>query len=78
MHDHTGYSLEESYAGANGSHAPPYNGYHEQQGYNQGYSLEEPGYGAPARAPSPYAPSETGSTEAWRQRQTDAVDEAPQ
>ncbi|KAJ9624929.1 Chitin synthase, class 3 [Taxawa tesnikishii (nom. ined.)] len=59
-HEH-GYSLEESYVG----HAPAYNGgYHEYAGT----TLEDPGY-APDRAPSPYSRSETGSTEAWAQRQ---------
>jgi chitin synthase len=60
IHEPTGYNLEESYSG----HAPPYNGYQEQ-----GYSLEDPGYAPPDRVPSPYSRSETGSTEAWRQRQ---------
>ncbi|KAF7197797.1 Chitin synthase G [Pseudocercospora fuligena] len=60
-HDHKGYQLEESYAG----HAPPYNGYQEYSGT----TLEDPGYGAPDRVPSPSSRSETGSTEAWRQRQ---------
>ncbi|KAH9829757.1 Chitin synthase G [Teratosphaeria destructans] len=63
IHGPTGYNLEESYVGA-GGHAPPYTGYQ-----NEGYSLEDPGYGAPDRMPSPYSRSETGSTEAWRQRQ---------
>lgn len=58
------YSLEESYVGDN-SHAPPYNGYNDYSTT----TLEDPGYGPPDRAASPYSRSETGSTEAWRQRQ---------
>lgn len=55
----TGYSLSESYAGSTavGSEGPGY----------------PPAGGDPnvqfGRAPSPYARSETSSTEAWRQRQ---------
>lgn len=53
----TGYSLSESYAGSSGSEPPGY----------------PPAGGDPnvqfGRAPSPYARSETSSTEAWRQRQ---------
>lgn len=60
-HDSRGYNLEESYIG--GGHAPPYNGYQEQ-GYHP-----TSGYDQPDRTASPYARSETGSTEAWRQRQ---------
>ncbi|KAK4503794.1 hypothetical protein PRZ48_004709 [Zasmidium cellare] len=63
-HDPKAYSLEESYVGA-GHPAPAYNGYAEYSGV----TLEDPGYGAPDRVPSPYSRSETGSTEAWRQRQ---------
>ena len=62
------YSLTETYADtASSLNAPPYNGY----GGAPGYHLEDPGaaYGVPGRAPSPYQRSETGSTEAWRQRQ---------
>jgi chitin synthase len=46
----------------------PYRG---QQTAYSGTTLQDPqaGYGAPVRAPSPYAPSETSSTERWRQRQ---------
>lgn len=62
-HEPKGYSLEESYAG----HAPPYNGYQEYHG--SGTTLDDPAYGAPDRASSPYSRSDTGSTEAWRQRQ---------
>lgn len=56
--DTSGYTLEESYVG----HAPAYNG------YSDGTTLQDPGYGMPDRVPSPYSRSETGSTEAWRQR----------
>ncbi|KAK3686956.1 Chitin synthase, class 3 [Vermiconidia calcicola] len=64
-HDPSGYSLEESYIGGQG-HAPPYNGYHEP-GYG-GAQLGDGDYGQPDRAASPYSRSDTGSTEAWRQR----------
>ncbi|CAK3745441.1 glycosyltransferase family 2 [Lecanosticta acicola] len=64
-HDPKGYTLEESYMGAGGPHAPPYNGYQEYSGV----TLEDPGYAPPDRVASPYSHSETGSTEAWRQRQ---------
>lgn len=75
-HEPSGYHLEESYAGANGHVAPPYNGYHEhgyhEQGYHeQGYqatTLQDPGFAPPQRPMSPYSRSDTGSTEAWRQR----------
>lgn len=52
------YSLTESYAAD--SAAPPYEG-----------SAENPAaaFGVPGRVASPYARSETSSTEAWRQRQ---------
>lgn len=63
-----GYNLEESYMGANGGHAPPYNGYHEDTSY-AGTTLHDPGYAQPDRTGSPYSHSDTGSTEAWRQRQ---------
>lgn len=67
INEPTGYNLEESYVGANGGHAPPYN-----NDYDNGYSgttLEDPAYGPIDRVPSPYSRSDTGSTEAWRQRQ---------
>ncbi|KAK0256280.1 Chitin synthase, class 3 [Friedmanniomyces endolithicus] len=67
MHEPSGYSLEESYVGANDSHMQPYDEYHDR-GYST-TTLEDPGYGQPPRAPSPYERSETGSTEAWRERQ---------
>lgn len=66
--DMHGYSLEESYIGANGGQAPPYNGYHEDTSY-AGTTLHDPGYDLPDRTGSPYSRSDTGSTEAWRQRQ---------
>ncbi|KAI5358267.1 putative chitin synthase, nucleotide-diphospho-sugar transferase [Septoria linicola] len=62
-HDPKGYSLEESYVGQ----PPNYNGYQEYQG--SATTLNDPSFGGPDRAPSPYSRSETGSTEAWRQRQ---------
>ncbi|KAK5133494.1 hypothetical protein LTR08_007631 [Meristemomyces frigidus] len=72
INEPAGYNLEESYVGAD-HQAPQYNGYQEQEGYHEqsynGTSLEDPGYGAQDRAPSPYQRSETGSTEAWKQRQ---------
>ncbi|CAK1357150.1 Chitin synthase G [Cercospora beticola] len=61
-HDPKGYNLEESYVGQ-----PPNYGYTEYHG--SATTLQDPGYGAPDRVPSPYSRSETGSTEAWRQRQ---------
>ena len=69
-HDHSGYSLEESYVGDNGQHVPPYNGYHEQ-GYAPGQLGGD--FAAPDRVPSPYSRSDTGSTEAWRQRANPAT-----
>ncbi|KAF2718757.1 glycosyltransferase family 2 protein [Polychaeton citri CBS 116435] len=64
-HDPKAYNLEESYMGSHDPYgAPSYNGYHEE-----GVTLADPGYGAPDRVPSPYSRSETGSTEAWKQRQ---------
>ena len=65
-HEHSGYSLEESYVGGNGQHAPPYNGGYHEQGY--GNQLGQPGFDEPDRVRSPYSRSDTGSTEAWRQR----------
>lgn len=55
----TGYSLSESYAGPPGAGA-------EGPGYPQG---GDPNVNFNNRAPSPYARSDTSSTEAWRQRQ---------
>lgn len=59
-----GYNLHESYISEQG-HAPPYNGYQEYAGT----TLDDPSYGIPPRAASPYDRSDTGSTEAWAQRQ---------
>ncbi|EGP92678.1 unnamed protein product [Zymoseptoria tritici ST99CH_1A5] len=66
-HDPHGYSLEETYAGHPPAGAPPYNGYEEYGGHH----LDDPGYGHPEMGmpESPYDRSDTGSTEAWRQRQ---------
>ncbi|KAK4997799.1 Chitin synthase, class 3 [Elasticomyces elasticus] len=62
------YSLSETYVDRH-DRAPSYNGYYEHPAQN----LEDPSmdaYGAVHnRAPSPYESSDTGSTEAWRQRQ---------
>nr|POE56382.1 chitin synthase g [Quercus suber] len=67
LHESSGYSLEESYMGAN-DHMASYNGYAES-GESYGHTLTDTGYAEKDRAPSPYARSETGSTEAWQQRQ---------
>ncbi|KAI9813272.1 MAG: Chitin synthase, class 2 [Pycnora praestabilis] len=67
------YSLTESYANEHGSTGPSYsNPYHGESDAYSGATLEDPqtSFGVPGgRAPSPYARSETSSTEAWRQRQ---------
>ena len=41
------------------------------RGHYSGTTLDDPTatFGMPGRVPSPYAASDTGSTEAWRQRQ---------
>ncbi|KAK3679057.1 Chitin synthase, class 3 [Recurvomyces mirabilis] len=65
LNEPTGYSLEESYVGGNGSTG--YNNGYDDQAYNSG-TLQS-AYDPPDRSPSPYARSDTGSTEAWRQRQ---------
>ncbi|KAI9684511.1 MAG: Chitin synthase, class 2 [Trizodia sp. TS-e1964] len=67
------YSLTESYIGANnsGGGAAPY-----PESYHTGTTLHDDGprgFGPPGRTPSPYARSDTSSTEAWRQRQTQAT-----
>ncbi|EON69513.1 chitin synthase G [Coniosporium apollinis CBS 100218] len=73
------YSLSETYAqGATpapsyrtGGYADGPEVYSGPQETLQGYGgpVDDPAaYGHPGRAPSPYASSETGSTEAWRQR----------
>ena len=66
-HDGNGYSLEESYLEEHGSHNPPYHGYGEPA--YSGTTLGGQGFQPPQRVPSPYARSDTGSTEAWRERQ---------
>ena len=64
-HEPEGYELTESYVGAD-DHNAPYNGYTEYKGTN----LTDSAYGMPDRVPSPYSGrSDTGSTEAWAQRQ---------
>ncbi|GAB7349932.1 hypothetical protein MBLNU459_g0630t1 [Dothideomycetes sp. NU459] len=64
-HDAGGYNLSETYAHDNG-HAPAYDGYDDYRGTN----LEDPSATFDiGGTPSPYARSETGSTEAWAQRQ---------
>nr|POF01140.1 chitin synthase g [Quercus suber] len=67
LHEPTGYSLEESYTGA-GDHMPQYNGYTEH-GESYGHTLTDTGYAEKDRVASPFARSETTSTEAWQQRQ---------
>ncbi|KAL9624323.1 MAG: hypothetical protein Q9160_001570 [Pyrenula sp. 1 TL-2023] len=69
------YDLSESYVGAD-AHAPPVPAYDNGPygGVDTSYSsqtLQDPHvqFGGPPRVPSPYARSDTGSTEAWRQRQ---------
>ncbi|KAJ5288921.1 Chitin synthase G [Penicillium angulare] len=57
----SGYSLTETYA----TDAAP--AYHDP--YNPGQENPAAAFGVPGRATSPYARSETSSTEAWRQRQ---------
>lgn len=59
----TGYSLSESYAGPGADRSAPYG---EGPGYPTG---GDPNVEFNNRAPSPYARTETSSTEAWRQRQ---------
>lgn len=61
----SGYSLTETYA----SDAAP--GYHDPYATESAYAPENPAeaFGVPGRSTSPYARSETSSTEAWRQRQ---------
>lgn len=68
INEPTGYHLEESYVGADEGRAPPYTSYGGDTSYH-GTTLSDPGYAPPDRVPSPYSRSETGSTEAWAQRQ---------
>lgn len=67
MRPASGYSLTETYA----SDSAP--GYHDPYAASSVYSgqSETPAaaFGVPGRVASPYARSETSSTEAWRQRQ---------
>lgn len=70
------YTLSETYVGENGATAPPYHDpYNGHPGAYSGTTLEDPtaAYGVPGRVPSPYARSDTSSTEAWRQRQAPAA-----
>ncbi|KAL1982929.1 hypothetical protein VTN96DRAFT_781 [Rasamsonia emersonii] len=64
------YSLTESYA--TDPSAPPYHDPYNTTGSTySGNTMENPAtaFGVPGRVASPYARSETSSTEAWRQRQ---------
>lgn len=66
----SGYSLTETYA--NDTQAPPYHDPYNTAGSTySGNTMENPAaaFGVPGRVASPYARSETSSTEAWRQRQ---------
>lgn len=67
----SGYSLNETYAA--GDHPPPmpYNDPYKVPTAYSGTALDNPtaAFGVPGRTGSPYARSETSSTEAWRQRQ---------
>lgn len=65
MRPSSGYSLTESYAHDATQH-DPYAG-----SVYSGQSMDNPAtaFGVPGRVASPYARSETSSTEAWRQRQ---------
>lgn len=60
------YTLSETYVGDQEKPppVPSYNGY--QDNYMQDPRTE---FGVPGRTPSPYERSDSGSTEAWRQRQ---------
>lgn len=66
MRPASGYSLTETYAPDAGNHDP----YSADSVYS-GHSMDNPAsaFGVPGRVNSPYARSETSSTEAWRQRQ---------
>ncbi|KAL4944279.1 chitin synthase B [Aspergillus oleicola] len=65
----SGYSLTESYAPDAGYHDP-----YSNNGSSVYSGSENPAaaFGVPGRVASPYARSETSSTEAWRQRQAGA------
>ena len=60
----SGYSLTETYAQDT---SPAYHDPYSAQADNPAAA-----FGVPGRVPSPYARSETSSTEAWRQRQAPA------
>ncbi|OJJ44424.1 hypothetical protein ASPZODRAFT_135248 [Penicilliopsis zonata CBS 506.65] len=64
----SGYSLTETYAADAPAYHDPYN---TAGSTYSAQSLESPAaaFGVPGRVASPYARSETSSTEAWRQRQ---------
>lgn len=63
----SGYSLTETYA-PDAGFQDPYSG---NGSVYSGHSAENPAaaFGVPGRVASPYARSDTSSTEAWRQRQ---------
>ena len=66
------YTLSDSYVGDASAGTHPYtNPYENDKAGYVGGQLEDPtaAFGVPGRVPSPYARSETSSTEAWRQRQ---------
>jgi chitin synthase len=62
------YSLTETYASEQPTQYPQHTG-SDVYSASGGYHDPAADFGAPHRAPSPYARSETSSTEAWRQRQ---------
>lgn len=63
----SGYSLTETYAADT---APSYHDPYETSAVYSGQEeTTAAAFGVPGRVPSPYARSETSSTEAWRQRQ---------
>ncbi|KAL9120437.1 MAG: hypothetical protein Q9187_003009, partial [Circinaria calcarea] len=75
VHNESTYGIHDNYDSGSASTAPPYNDPYKggQSGYS-GTTLEDPttAFGLPNRVSSPYARSETSSTEAWRQRQVPA------
>ena len=69
------YTLSDTYVGDAAAGTHPYtNPYENDKAAYIGGQLEDPtaAFGVPGRVPSPYARSETSSTEAWRQRQAPA------
>ena len=64
METPSSYTLHETYQTPGQNAPPPFAG-----------ALQDPSaaFGVPGRAPSPYERSETSSTEAWRQRQQQAM-----